>query len=182
MSASTSTKKSNIRACASCRKAKARCELFGPSYPISHNPRNSGLANKTRARARCRAIDIAVGSSERSYEETLVPTPPPPANTHSDNIPVQTNHIPIQADHTAPRPELVPFPAAMPDTNLWELVDDDRDPIDWSAPMLAMHTLTRIPAMVNPPSSIGPQRPLLVKPYWKMYSHRMKFVTCWSCM
>lgn len=90
---------------------------------------------------RCQVIGIHC-----SYEETLSPASPPPA------LPVNSAPTTLAYVNRTPRPELA-FPVTMPPTDrLWEFVSKDREPIDWSAPMLAIQNLTRLP----PSSSFNP--------------------------
>ncbi|KAF7360253.1 hypothetical protein MVEN_00754200 [Mycena venus] len=127
---SISTRRSKgIQACTSCRKNKTRCEILDTTTsPVQCH--------------RCKVIGIHC-----SYEETLAPTvpesPSPPAPITSAN----SSNIPDSS--VRPRPD--PYPSAMPpDTRIWQFVNEDRsETIDWSAPMLAIQNLARLPA-VNP--------------------------------
>ncbi|KAJ7029210.1 hypothetical protein C8F04DRAFT_1116893 [Mycena alexandri] len=117
-------RKSKTIACTSCRKHKTRCELLDTTtIPVQCH--------------RCTVIGLHC-----SYGEMLTPTvadsqQPPPANP--------ANGQPIYS-YNKPRPEL-PFPSRMPSSTdyIWEFVGQDRDLIDWSAPMLAIRNLAKLP-------------------------------------
>ncbi|KAJ6558059.1 hypothetical protein B0H19DRAFT_127431 [Mycena capillaripes] len=130
--ASTSLKKSKVNACLSCKKNKTRCELLDTTTsPVQCH--------------RCQVIGIHC-----SYEETLVaavpespPEPPAPRVNPASN----SNTAP---QTFRPRPE-ISFQYKMPPTDrMWEFVSKDHEPIDWSAPMLAIQNLARLPPITNP--------------------------------
>ncbi|KAJ7016007.1 hypothetical protein C8F04DRAFT_1167512 [Mycena alexandri] len=121
-------RKSKTIACTSCRKHKTRCELLD-------------TATKPVQCHRCTVIGLHC-----SYGETLTPTvadsqQPPPANPPKGQ--------PVYS-YNKPRPEL-PFPSRMPSSTdyIWEFVGQDRDLIDWSAPMLAIRNLAKLPPVTS---------------------------------
>ncbi|KAF7325968.1 hypothetical protein MKEN_00447700 [Mycena kentingensis (nom. inval.)] len=129
--ASTTARKSkSFQACASCRKNKTRCELLDTTTdPIRCH--------------RCKTLGVSC-----SYEDTLLPSPDPIAEP------------PISCSWSKwrkPKPkEDLPFPGRVPANRLWDFVSTDHD---WSAPMLAMHNLTRGSADGQQPPSTTESRP-----------------------
>ncbi|KAF8208203.1 hypothetical protein K438DRAFT_1813599 [Mycena galopus ATCC 62051] len=113
-------KPKSIQACASCRKHKTRCEILDPA--------------KSPVRChRCQVLTL-----QCSYEETILPTastsklPPTPEDAGPQNI------TPLNAMTT--------YPATLPPTDrIWSFVAEDHAGIDWSAPMLAIQQLTKLP-------------------------------------
>ncbi|KAJ7108608.1 hypothetical protein C8R44DRAFT_803189 [Mycena epipterygia] len=135
---STSMKKpKSMQACTSCRKHKTRCEVLDTSTsPVRCH--------------RCQVIGV-----QCSYEDTLVPLSPPALP--STNI-VKNDNSGMH-DNASPRPD-PPFPLALPaKVNIWEFVGKDSDRLDWSAPILAIQNLTRLPAAdFNPAQFISSPR------------------------
>ncbi|KAJ7178044.1 hypothetical protein C8R46DRAFT_668922 [Mycena filopes] len=129
-SARTGTKKAkSIQACHSCKKHKTRCEILDPS--------------KSPVRChRCQVLTIAC-----SYEGTI----PPTASTSKHPLP----SIPQDSDseNTRTGSRMVTYPSQLPPTDrIWAFVGDHSG-IDWTAPMLAIQQLSRLPfTNPNPPT------------------------------
>ncbi|KAJ7481516.1 hypothetical protein FB451DRAFT_1443777 [Mycena latifolia] len=132
--AGAGTKKSkSIQACTSCRKHKTRCEILDPS----------------KAPVRCHRCQVL--ALQCSYEETIMPT-------------ASTSRLPSPSPEgssvkpTPPKP-MVEYPAHLPPTDrLWSFVDSEHPGgIDWSAPMLAIQQLSKLPyAHLHPPAQPPP--------------------------
>ncbi|KAJ7151428.1 hypothetical protein C8R43DRAFT_1005105 [Mycena crocata] len=123
----TGTKKAkSIQACASCRKNKTRCELLDPS----------------KSPVRCHRCQVL--SLQCSYEETLLPT----ASTSKPSTPT-----PETQGTNSPRNPAVAYPTRLPPTDrLWSFVGENTG-VDWSAPMLAIQQLSKLPfANLHPPA------------------------------
>ncbi|KAJ7061025.1 hypothetical protein C8F01DRAFT_179634 [Mycena amicta] len=134
-----SRKSKAIQACTSCRKHKTRCELLDTtSDPVQCH--------------RCQVIGIHC-----SYEETLLPSGVP-------DMPVAGGPISCTWSRwRKPKPDL-PFPARPPPADrLWDFIAQERNPVDWSAPMLAMHNLARSDASEggHPQAPSPPRDPIL---------------------
>ncbi|KAJ7628472.1 hypothetical protein FB45DRAFT_748384 [Roridomyces roridus] len=140
----TTTKKpKSIQACSSCRKHKTRCEILDPSKsPVKCH--------------RCQVLSL-----QCSYEDTLLPTAAsiPTASTSKcpspDSPPSDLAQPPTAAHRSA---ALRTYPATMPPTDrMWSFVSDQ--PVsNWSAPMLAIQHLSKIP-LPHLPAQTLPQLP-----------------------
>ncbi|KAJ6588335.1 hypothetical protein B0H19DRAFT_203619 [Mycena capillaripes] len=125
-------KPKNIQACISCKRHKTRCEILDPS--------------KSPVRChRCQVLTL-----QCSYEETIIPT----ASTS------QTSPDNAEPPKTSPLTSMTTYPANLPPTDrLWSFVSDEHTGIDWSAPMLAIQQLSKLPfAHLNLP----PQPPAVL--------------------
>ncbi|KAJ7337372.1 hypothetical protein DFH08DRAFT_748674 [Mycena albidolilacea] len=119
-SARGGTKKpKSIQACTSCRKHKTRCEILDPS--------------KSPVRChRCQVLTL-----QCSYEETILPT----ASTSKLPTPTENAEVP-----KGPLNAMVAYPSTLPPTDrIWSFVAEDHTGIDWSAPMLAIQQLSKLP-------------------------------------
>ncbi|KAF8215344.1 hypothetical protein K438DRAFT_2008701 [Mycena galopus ATCC 62051] len=123
IAASTSTRKSkSIKACTSCRKNKTRCELLDTTTsPVQCH--------------RCKVIGLHC-----SYEETLAPavpesSPSPPTARSNGSL----------LSSGSPRSRLDTFPTNIcVQAYIWEWLNEDHcQPLDWSAPMLAIQNLVK---------------------------------------
>ncbi|KAJ6624181.1 hypothetical protein B0H10DRAFT_2212915 [Mycena sp. CBHHK59/15] len=133
-SSRTGGKKSkSFQACTSCRKHKTRCEILDPS----------------KSPVRCHRCQVL--ALQCSYEETMVPTPstsklpttPTPSETGAQTSTAQRPAVPLG-----------PMPAT---DRLWSFVSDQQTGIDWSAPMLAIQQLSKLPfAHIPPPAEPVP--------------------------
>ncbi|KAK7042459.1 hypothetical protein R3P38DRAFT_2890610 [Favolaschia claudopus] len=128
------TKKAkSIQACATCRRNKTRCEILDPS----------------KSPVRCHRCQVL--SLQCSYEDTILPTP-------------STSQLP-DPEHEKPTPfnAIVAYPASLPPTDrIWSFVTDEHTGpgIDWSAPMLAIQQLSKLPfARLNVAPEISPTLP-----------------------
>ncbi|KAF7319506.1 hypothetical protein HMN09_00289700 [Mycena chlorophos] len=128
-------KPKSIQACISCRKHKTRCEILDPS--------------KTPIRChRCQVLAL-----QCSYEDTMTPI------TASANISPNAAYR-----NEMPDPPVSTFKAHMsvlpPTDRLWSFVDDVTG-VDWSAPMLAIQQLSKLPfahlSLPPPPPLVLPQ-------------------------
>ncbi|KAF7343415.1 hypothetical protein MVEN_01774000 [Mycena venus] len=128
-------KPKSIQACASCRKHKTRCEILDPS--------------KSPVRChRCQVLTL-----QCSYEETILPT----ASTSKLPTPTETSESP----KTTPLNAMVAYPSTLPPTDrIWSFVTEEHTGIDWSAPMLAIQQLSKLPfARLNLPEEPAPTFP-----------------------
>ncbi|KAJ6590986.1 hypothetical protein DFH09DRAFT_191307 [Mycena vulgaris] len=125
-----SKKSKSIQACTSCRKHKTRCEILDPS----------------KSPVRCHRCQVL--ALQCSYEETIMPT----ASTSRlpSPTPESSGVKPSQSKPT------VAYPAHIPPTDrLWSFVEHNG--IDWSAPMLAIQQLSKLPyAHFNPAAQPPP--------------------------
>ncbi|KAJ7056991.1 hypothetical protein C8F01DRAFT_1152987 [Mycena amicta] len=130
-------KPKSIQACISCRKHKTRCEILDPTK------------NPVRCH-RCQVLAL-----QCSYEETMTPTPATP--TSAANAMSQTS---MEAQTSTPAFTMA-YPAHIPPSDrLWSFVDEVTG-IDWSAPMLAIQQLSKLPfAHLSAP----PPPPLVLPP------------------
>ncbi|KAJ7130263.1 hypothetical protein C8R44DRAFT_775211 [Mycena epipterygia] len=138
-------KSKSIQACTSCRKHKTRCEILGWFHP-----------NKSPVRChRCQVLGL-----QCSYEETILPTA---SNSKLSSSPTSEN--------TASASVTTNYPVHLPPTDrLWSFVTEDQNEIDWSAPMLAIQQLSKMPfAHLNPGPL--PQPP----PWFRRYTPWLNF-------
>ncbi|KAF7329756.1 hypothetical protein MKEN_00238900 [Mycena kentingensis (nom. inval.)] len=139
--AATSKKPKAISACVSCKKHKTRCEILDPS----------------KSPVRCHRCQVL--SLQCSYEETMVATAPPVEEASAASSPDAPS---------AAVSKLLAYPPNLPSTDrLWSFVDDNSG-IDWSAPMLAIQQLSRLPlshlnAPTPPPLVLPPGELTLTK-------------------
>ncbi|KAJ7721016.1 hypothetical protein B0H16DRAFT_379069 [Mycena metata] len=124
-------KPKSISACTSCKKHKTRCEILDPSK------------NPVRCH-RCQVLTIPC-----SYEGTILPT------ASTSKLPTPT----ILENTEAEKPRsnaMVAYPSQLPPTDrIWAFVTEDHSGIDWSAPMLAIQHLSRLPfASFDPPREV----------------------------
>ncbi|KAJ7185706.1 hypothetical protein C8R46DRAFT_385042 [Mycena filopes] len=136
-SSSMIRKSKTIQACTSCRKHKTRCELLNTTTsPVQCH--------------RCTVIGIHC-----SYEDTL--TPAIPDSPHP--TPVNPANGKPAYTYSKPRPER-PFPARMPaGENIWEFMREDRELIDWSAPMFAIQNLAKLLPVTADPANTSFSNP-----------------------
>ncbi|KAJ7028698.1 hypothetical protein C8F04DRAFT_1118400 [Mycena alexandri] len=122
-------KPKSIQACASCRKHKTRCEILDPSK------------NPVRCH-RCQVLTIPC-----SYEGTILPT------AATSKLPTLATPENTEGERTRTSNPMVAYPSQIPPTDrLWAFVTEDHHGIDWSAPMLAIQHLSRLPfASFDPP-------------------------------
>ncbi|KAJ7704406.1 hypothetical protein B0H17DRAFT_1193653 [Mycena rosella] len=132
--AAASTKKAkSIQACTSCRKHKTRCEILDPS----------------KSPVRCHRCQVL--ALQCSYEETILPTA---STSRLPSPPPQS--VQMQAGPLKPP---VKYPTLPPTDRLWSFVESN-GPLDWSAPMLAVQQLSKLPlAHLHPPAHPTPPLP-----------------------
>ncbi|KAJ7216662.1 hypothetical protein GGX14DRAFT_442325 [Mycena pura] len=127
--ARASAKKSkSIQACTSCRKHKTRCEIL----------------DRSKSPVRCHRCQVL--TLQCSYEETMAPTTSTSTTVTPEDTALTTVKTGMQAAGA--------YPSNLPPTDrLWAFVSEDYSEIDWSAPMLAIQQLSKMPLIhSNTPS------------------------------
>ncbi|KAJ7672578.1 hypothetical protein DFH06DRAFT_1036905 [Mycena polygramma] len=136
-------KPKSIQACTSCRKHKTRCEILDP----------------TKSPVRCHRCQVL--TLQCSYEDTILPT-------------ASTSQLPSPESAEPPKTStlnaMVTYPANLPPTDrIWAFVGEENSGIDWSAPMLAIQQLSKLPfAHLN-----VPVQPALAYPTGELTLHRI---------
>ncbi|KAJ7269865.1 hypothetical protein C8J57DRAFT_322713 [Mycena rebaudengoi] len=113
-----------LQACTSCKKSKTRCELL----------------DSARRPVRCHRCQVL--SIQCSYEETVLPAPSPhPATPPPEGFGSRSMSNGPRSN-AGPSTTVAPIP--MPPTDrIWSFVNEEG--FDWSAPMLAIQQLIKVP-------------------------------------